>query len=69
MKRQGLTINHQALVAEIARLSQLDTDELQNRWTAICGKAPSHEIRRSLLTRAIAYRLRRSQALDPSVAR
>jgi len=59
------------LVAEIARLSQLDTDELQNRWTAICGKAPSHEIRRSLLTRAIAYRLqeRAYGGLKPSTRR
>jgi hypothetical protein len=50
-------MEREALTAEIASLSKLDTDELRKRWRAMCGKVPSREIGRSLLTRAIAYRL------------
>jgi hypothetical protein len=57
MKRRVRTVGHEALVAEIASLSELGTDEIRERWKAICGKAPSPEIGRSFLTRAIAYRL------------
>jgi hypothetical protein len=46
-----------ALTAEIAGLSKLGIDELRERWKAMYGKAPSGELGRSFLTRAIAYRL------------
>ena len=57
MKHRVPTVRHEALAAEIASLSNLGTDELRERWKAICGKAPSPEIGRSFLTRAIAYSL------------
>jgi hypothetical protein len=57
MKRRGSAAGGAALVAEIASLSELGTDELRECWKAICGKAPSREIGRSFLTRAIAYYL------------
>src|SRR5665213_407413 len=57
MKRRVPTMGHEALAAEITSLSELGTDELRERWKAICGKATSPEIGRSFLTRAIAYRL------------
>jgi DUF2924 family protein len=52
-------------------LSELGTGELRERWNAICGKAPSREIGRSFLTRAIAYRLqeRAFGGLKPSTCR
>jgi Protein of unknown function (DUF2924) len=59
------------LAAEIASLSKLDIDELRDRWKAIYGKAPSREIGRSFLTRAITYRLqeRAYGGLKPSTCR
>jgi Protein of unknown function (DUF2924) len=56
MKRR-MVVDRQTLAAEIAGLSQLSIDELRERWKAMYGKAPSREIGRSFLTRAIAYRL------------
>jgi hypothetical protein len=47
----------EALSAEIGSLPKLGTDELRERWQAMYGKAPSPEIGRSFLIRAIAYRL------------
>ena len=71
MKRQ--VRDREALASEIAGLSKLGIDELRERWKAMFGKAPSRDIGRSFLTRAIAYRLQekafgRSQALDPTRA-
>jgi hypothetical protein len=59
------------LAEEILKLSELGTDELRERWKAICGKAPSREIGRSFLIRAIAYRLqeRTNGGLKPSTCR
>jgi hypothetical protein len=61
----------EALAAEIADLSKLTIDELRDRWKAIYGKAPSREIGRSFLTRAISYRLqeRAYGGLKPSTYR
>src|SRR6202521_2455837 len=56
MKRRA-AIDGETLVAEIAGLSKLGIDELRERWKEMYGKAPSKEIGRSFLTRAIAYRL------------
>jgi hypothetical protein len=71
MKRQLSNMGGEALVAEIASLSELGTDELRERWKAICGKAASREIGRSFLTRAIAYYLQKRMfgGLKPSTCR
>jgi hypothetical protein len=57
MKRPGSPKDREALAAEIASLAKLDTDELREHWKVMSGKPPSGEIGRSLLIRAIAYRL------------
>ena len=69
MKRQ--VRDRQTLASEIASLSRLGIDELRERWKAMFGKAPSRDISRSFLTRAIAYRLqeRAFGALKPSTRR
>jgi Protein of unknown function (DUF2924) len=60
-----------ALAAEIKGLSQLGIDELRECWKTLYGKAPSKEIGRSFLTRAIVYRLqeRAYGGLKPSTSR
>jgi len=65
------TSDREALDAEIAGLLQLGIEKLRERWKAMYGKAPSREIGRSLLTRAIAYRLqeRAYGGLKPSTRR
>jgi len=70
MKRRAPT-DRETLAAEIASLSKLGIDELRGRWKAMYGKAPSKEIGRSFLTRAIAYRLqeRAYGGLKPSTCR
>jgi hypothetical protein len=70
MKRRAPT-DREALAAEVASLSKLGIDELRERWKAIYGKAPSQEIGRSFLTRAIAYHLqeRAYGGLKPSTRR
>jgi hypothetical protein len=52
-------------------LPKLGIDDLRERWKAMFGKAPSQEIGRSFLTRAIAYRLqeRAYGGLKPSTRR
>ena len=57
MKRRAPALDREALAAEIANLSQLGIDDLRERWRAMFGKAPSREIGRAFLTRAIAYHL------------
>lgn len=71
MSRGIPTMEREALAADIAGLSRLDTDELRQRWKAIYGKSPSREIGRSFLTRAITYRLqeRAYGGLKPSTCR
>jgi hypothetical protein len=71
MKRRSLAIGREALASEIASLSKLDIDELRERWKAMFGSAPSHDIGRSFLTRAIAYRLQEKAfgGLKPSTQR
>jgi hypothetical protein len=70
-KRRSPAIGREALAAEIASLSKLDTDELRARWKAMFGNAPSRDISRSFLTRAIAYRLQEKAlgGLKPSTQR
>jgi hypothetical protein len=64
-------MDREMLAAEIASLSKLDIDELRKRWKAIYGRAPSGEIGRSFLTRAISYRFqeRAYGGLKPSTCR
>ena len=71
MKRRAPAIGREALAAEIASLSKLDTDELRARWKAMFGNPPSRDISRSFLTRAIAYRLQEKAfgGLKPSTQR
>src|SRR5208337_2191365 len=71
MKRRAASIGRGALASEIASLSKLGTDEIRERWKAMFGKAPSRDISRSFLTRAIAYRLQEKAfgGLKPSTQR
>ena len=64
-------MDRKALAAEIASLSNARVDELRDRWKALHGSAPSGEIERSFLTRAITYRLqeRAYGGLKPSTCR
>jgi len=61
----------ETLASEIANLSKLGIDELRERWKAMFGKAPSRDISRSFLTRAIAYRFQEKAfaGLKPSTRR
>src|SRR6201988_3542232 len=69
MKRQ--VRDRETLASEIASLLKLGIDELRERWKAMFGKAPSRDISRSFLTRAIAYRLQENSfaGLKPSTRR
>jgi hypothetical protein len=69
--RRAPALDREALASEIAGLSKLGIDELRERWKATYGKAPSRDIGRSFLTRAIAYRLqeRAYGGLKPSTRR
>ena len=71
MKRRAPAMDREALAAEIASLSKLGIDELRQRWKAVYGKAPSRELGRSFLTRAIAHRLQEQAygGLKPSTRR
>jgi hypothetical protein len=71
MKQRAPAMDREELAAEIASLSKLDIDELRDCWKAIYGKAPSKEIGRSFLTRAIAYRLQEQAygGLKPATSR
>ena len=71
MKRRAQVLDREALASEIASLSKLDIDELRERWKAMFGKAPSRDISRSFVTRAIAYRLQEKTfgGLKPSTRR
>jgi hypothetical protein len=71
MKRRAPAIGREELATEIASLSKLGIDELRERWRAMFGNAPSQDISRSFLTRAIAYRLQEKVfgGLKPSTQR
>ena len=71
MKRRAPAISRESLASEIASLSRLDIDEVRERWKAMFGKAPSRDISRSFVTRAIAYRLQEKTfgGLKPSTRR
>jgi hypothetical protein len=71
MKRWAPAPDRAALAAEIAGLSQARIEELRERWKELYGKAPSGQIGRSFLIRAIAYRLQEQAfgGLRPSTER
>ena len=71
MKRRSPAMDRDALTAEIAGLSKASITDLRERWKAMYGKAPSQEIGRSFLIRAIAYRLQEKAfgGLKPSTRR
>jgi len=70
MKRRA-AVDREALASEIVSLPKLGIDDLRERWKAMFGKAPSQEIGRSFLIRAIAYHLqeRAYGGLKPSTRR
>jgi hypothetical protein len=57
MRRRALAPDRAALAVAIAGLSKARIEELRERWKELYGKAPSGQIGRSFLIRAIAYRL------------
>jgi hypothetical protein len=59
MKRRARAVDGEALAAEITSLSKLGICELRERWKVMYGKAPSTEIGRPFLTRAIYDRKKR----------
>ena len=71
MKRRAPTSDREALAAEIAGLSKAGIKDLRERWKTLYGKAPSGDIGRSFLIRAIAYRLQEQAfgGLKPSTRR
>jgi len=71
MTRRAPALDREALAAEIASLSKLGIDELRERWKAMYGRAPSPDMGRSFLTRAIAYKLQEQAfgGLSPSTRR
>ena len=71
MKRRAPVPDRAALAAEIADLSKSDVKDLRERWKTLYGKAPSGQIGRSFLVRAIAYRLQEAAfgGLKPSTRR
>lgn len=57
MKRRAPVPDRASLAEEIASLPKADIKNLRECWKALYGKAPSVQIGRSFLVRAIAYRL------------
>jgi hypothetical protein len=55
MKRRAPVPDRAALAEEIASLPKADIKNLRERWKTLYGKAPSGQIGRSFLVRAIAY--------------
>ena len=71
MKRRAPVLDGDALTAEIAPLSKASIEDLRKRWKTLYGKEPSAHIGRSLVIRAIAYRLQEKAfgGLKPSTRR
>ena len=57
MKRRAPVPDRAAIAEEVASLPKADIKNLRECWKALYGKAPSVQIGRSFLVRAIAYRL------------
>jgi hypothetical protein len=56
-KQRQLRINPEKLAGDLAALSELDFDALKDRWRGLYGSEPPSAIWRSLLLRAVAYKL------------
>jgi hypothetical protein len=71
MKRRAQALDPEARAMEIEGLSKLEIGALRKRWKGTYGTAPSREIARSFLTRAIAYRLQEQAygGIKPSTRR
>jgi Protein of unknown function (DUF2924) len=71
MNRRAPGPDRAALAMEIAGLSRARIEDLRERWKELYGKAPSGQIGRSFLIRAIAYRLQEQAfgGLKPSTER
>ncbi len=61
----------QSLKQEVSDLLILDNGELREKWSALCGVDPPERMGRTLLLRAIAYRLQEKAlgGLKPSAQR
>jgi hypothetical protein len=57
MKRRASAPDRAELAMEIASLAKADIQDLRERWKTLYGRAPSGQLGRSFLIRAIAYRL------------
>jgi hypothetical protein len=71
MKWRAQVLDRDALTAEIAGLSKASIADLRERWKSLYRKEPLGHISRSLMIRAIAYRLqeRAFGGLKPSTQR
>ncbi len=71
MKRRAQVLDGDALTAEIAELSNASITDLRERWKNLYSKEPLGHIGRSLMIRAIAYRLQEMAfgGLKPSTQR
>jgi hypothetical protein len=63
--------DHEALSRELQGLARLSRHSLVERWTALYGTAPLPRTSRSLLIRAVAYRMqeRALGGLKPAIRR
>jgi hypothetical protein len=70
MSRPSLP-DHEALSRELQGLARLSRHSLVERWTALYGTAPPPRTSRSLLIRAVAYRMqeRALGGLKPAIRR
>ena len=61
----------ESLEREVADLLSLETSELREKWSALCGVDPPDRMGRTLLIRAIGYRLQEKAlgGLKPSAQR
>jgi hypothetical protein len=57
VKRRALVLDRDALAAEIEDLSNASIADLRERWKILYGQEPLGHIGRTLMSRAIAYRL------------
>lgn len=71
MKRRPPVLSREALTAEIADLSKAPITDLRERWKTLYSKGPSDHISRSLMIRAMSYRLQERVlgGLKPSTQR
>jgi Protein of unknown function (DUF2924) len=71
MRRRLSAAAQEALTRDLAALPHLGLADLRERWRELCGSEPLPALWRSLLVRAIAYRLQEKAigALTPATRR